>query len=477
MASKTPPSDLPARGGAFPAPGALAAWIAERRWFAAKTRRISAVAEEDRVPVGAADLVVLAVTLDDGSVHRYAVPLARAATPRDALGDAPVARALLDLVRRGARAAGARGVLRGVPTSAFPAALPADLDVRGLGGEQSNASVTFGDALILKQFRRLTEGVNPDAEITRFLTEHTGFRGTPRLAGQLDYEADGRVSTVAVVQDLVRDGRDGWQWMLEQLEAFHLRVATLGGPPTAAAVREAAGESLGALRRLGSRTAELHQALASATADPAFTPETITAADVTDWAEAVQGQISRAREASADAGLEGDARALALGLGGLLGRVKTRHHGDFHLGQTLYRPHQGEWAIIDFEGEPLRPLEERRRKHAAVRDVAGMLRSLDYAATSAAGGATTREAWAAEWEAEARAAFVDGYRDVAPDAPFLPVGAEAFARAVAAFELEKAAYEIVYEANNRPDWIAIPLRGFVRAAGALRARRPAAGAA
>jgi maltose alpha-D-glucosyltransferase/alpha-amylase len=476
MASKTPPSDARPREGASPGPEALAAWIAERRWFAAKTRRITAVDVEDRVPVADADLVVVAVTLDDGSGHRYAVPLARTATPRDALDDAAFARALLDLVRRGDRVAGARGAIRGVPTSGFPSPLPDDLDVRRLSGEQSNASITFGDVLILKQFRRLQEGVNPDAEITRFLTEHTDFRATPRLAGQLDYEVDGRLSTLAVVQELVSGGRDGWQWMLERLEEFHVRAGARGGEATATAVRELAGEPLSALRRLGTRTAELHQALASATRDPAFAPETVTLADVTDWAEAVQRQIARAREAGADAGLEADAQGLALGLGGLLGHLKTRHHGDFHLGQTLYRPHLADWTIIDFEGEPLRPLEERRRKHVAVRDVAGMLRSINYAAMSAGGEAATRDVWAAAWETEARAAFLDGYRSVAPDAAFPPLGPDAFARAVAAFELEKAAYEIVYEANNRPDWIGIPLRGFVRAAAAL-ARRPAAGAA
>jgi len=367
------------------------------------------------------------------------------------------------------------GAIRGVPTSAFPSALAGDVVVRRAASEQSNASVTFGDALILKQFRRLQDGVNPDAEITRFLTEHTDFRATPRLAGQLDYEHDGRVSTLAVVQEFVGDGRDGWQWMLETLRALRGRVAERGDLD-AGALREVASDSLGALGRLGQRTAELHLALNAPTSDPQFIAEPVTLADVADWVEAVRDQVAEARQTAADHGLEADARALSLALGGLLGRVKTRHHGDFHLGQTLYRPGVGDWAIIDFEGEPLRPLLERRRKHSPVRDVAGMLRSLGYAATSVRDDGATSDGWAAAWEAEARAAFLEGYRAVAADAPFVPVGAEAFARAVAAFELEKAAYEIVYEANNRPDWISIPLRGFVTASAAL-ARRPAAGAA
>ncbi len=474
MASKTPPSEARAPG-ATPSAEALAAWLPTQRWFAAKTRRISAVDVEDRVPVGDADLVVVALGFDDGTHDRYAVPLARTVTPRDALGDPECARALLDLVRDGGAARGQHGAVRGVPTSARPSRLPAGLAVGRASGEQSNASIRFGDVLILKQFRRLQPGVNPDAEITRFLTEHTDFRATPRLVGQLDYESADRVSTLAVVQELVSGARDGWEWMLDELRAVHARAGSAGRDVTPAAVRELAAESLSALRQLGRRTAELHVALTRGTSDPAFVPEPITLTDVTDWIEAVQTQVARAREAAGDASLAADARALALGLGGLLGRVKSRHHGDFHLGQTLYRPDAADWAIIDFEGEPLRPLDERRRKHAVVRDVAGMLRSLAYAAMSA-GGARSHQAWATTWEVEARAAFLDGYRAVAADAPFMPIGSDAFARAVAAFELEKAAYEVVYEANNRPDWIGIPLEGFVRAAAAL-ARGSEAGAA
>jgi maltose alpha-D-glucosyltransferase/alpha-amylase len=154
--------------------------------------------------------------------------------------------------------------------------------------------------------------------------------------------------------------------------------------------------------------------------------------------------------------------------------VKCRHHGDFHLGQTLYRESAGTWAVIDFEGEPLRPLAERRRKHAPLRDVAGMLRSIAYAAETVRTAAAS--SWADAWEREARTAFLDGYLSTAARAPFLPEDGAAALRAVAAFEVEKAAYEVVYEANNRPDWIAIPLRGLVSAAAALRPSR-AAGAA
>jgi maltose alpha-D-glucosyltransferase/alpha-amylase len=226
-----------------------------------------------------------------------------------------------------------------------------------------------------------------------------------------------------------------------------------------------------ALRRLGERTAELHRALASDPRDPAFAPEPILAADVAAWADAVAARLAATRAALRGEGITVDPGAVRAGLAHLVGRQKIRHHGDFHLGQTLYRPTAGDWMIIDFEGEPLRPLAERRRKHAAPRDVAGMLRSIDYAAASSPDAPTSLRVW----ETDAACAFLEGYRAAAGAAAFLPESDHAFRDVVAVFELEKAAYEIVYEANNRPDWIAIPKRGLLSAAGRLG--RKEAGAA
>jgi trehalose synthase-fused probable maltokinase len=328
--------------------------------------------------------------------------------------------------------------------------------VRRLGGEQSNSSVALGEALVLKHFRKLAVGVNPEAEMTRFLTERTSFRHTPRLVGHLEYrDAEARTTTLAVIQDLVADARDGWQWVLAQL----------ADPARATA-------AVAALRRLGERTGELHRALASDPRDPAFAPEPITAADVAAWTDGVAAQIGAAHAALGGEPVSVDLAAVRRGLSPAVGRQKIRHHGDFHLGQTLYRPAAGDWTIIDFEGEPLRPLDERRRKHVALRDVAGLLRSIDYAAASvpAGGDVTTRG-----WQDDAARAYLEGYRAAAGMAPFLPESDDAFRDVVAVFELEKAAYEIVYEANNRPDWIAIPRRGLLSAA--ARLGREAAGAA
>jgi predicted trehalose synthase len=429
-----------------PSGHALAGWIAGQRWFAGKTRRIASVALEDGVALGGATLWLARVTLDDGAAERYALPLRDGATPQDALDDPIFCRALLELTLAGGRAAGARGEVVGSPTRARPAEVAA-LAPRRLTGEQSNSSIIFGDALILKHFRRLAAGANPDVEITRFLTERTGFSHTPRLAGSLEYRDAEGAWAVAMVQELVRDGRDGWRWLLDRLRA--------------------GDGALPSLVRLGRSTAALHLALASDARDPAFSPERITPADLAAWSDGVQRQLDAARAALGGRLPDGVAgRIDGAGLGGLVGAVKSRHHGDFHLGQTLVVRGGEDWALIDFEGEPLRPLAERRRKHTPLRDVAGLLRSLGYAAASVTPPAG--------WEEAARRAFLDGYRDGAGAAPFLPGGDAAFTRALAVLEIEKAAYEIVYEANNRPDWVAIPVRGLVSAAARSG---PAAGAA
>jgi predicted trehalose synthase len=441
MASKSPRSDASARPD-------LAQWIAGQRWFAAKARRIVCTHIEDRLPVADATLDVIRVGLDDGSTHTYVVALRDGSTPRDAFDDPAFCRALLGVLRSGGRLGHEHSALLGCPSIGFPADLPADAPVRRLAGEQSNTSVVFGDRVIVKHFRHLQPGVNPELEMSRYLTERVAFANTPRLAGALDYVApDGRRATVAVAHAVVPAAGDGWRWLLARLHA--------------------GDGALPALARLGRRTAELHVALARDTADAAFAPERITTTDVAAWIAGVQAQLDAARAALGGRLPDGVSdRVEGDGLAGLLDAAKIRHHGDFHLGQTLAVRDGDDFFVIDFEGEPLRPLEERRRKHTPLRDVAGMLRSLGYAAATVG----TPEGW----EAQARAAFVDGYRGAAGRAPFLPADAGAFGRALAVLELEKAAYEVVYEANNRPDWIAIPVRGLQRAARAVSARDPGA---
>jgi maltokinase len=418
-------------------------WLAQQRWFAAKTRRIADAVVEDRIPLEGGSVCVVRVVLDDGATDRYLLALGGDAADADAFDDAAFCRGLLRLMASGGEVRGERGAVRGQRSRAFPTGL-AGHDVRRLRGEQSNTSVIFDEAVIVKHFRRLTDGENPELEITRFLTEQTTFANTPRLAGALEYvDAGGATATLAVAQELVAGGRDGWEWLLERL-----------------ATGDAALDALG---RLGQRTAELHRALATPTSDPAFGTEPIGRDDVATWTAAVERQVEAARAAVAGRHLPDVPAGVAAALSELLGAAKMRHHGDFHLGQTLCLRDGDDFMLIDFEGEPLRSPAERRRRHTPLRDVAGMLRSFAYAAaTSLRSGRL-----GSGWESDARAAFVDGYRAAARGAPFTAASADAFARAVAALELEKAAYEIVYEANNRPEWVEIPVRGFVSATASL----------
>jgi maltose alpha-D-glucosyltransferase/alpha-amylase len=435
----------------LPTPEAIAEWLPGQRWFGAKTRRILRVTFADALAVGPGVLLLVDVELSQGGHERYAAPVRGGEAIVDALGDVEFCRALLALLAGAGSVAGQHGALHGVPAAGlaerWPQGPPPDVTSRRIGGEQSNSSLVLGDAFVLKHFRKLADGVNPEAEISRFLTERTSFRNTPRLAGHLEYrDRRGGSTTLAVMQTLVPDGADGWQWILGRMREPRGADATVQ-----------------ALRQLGRRTGELHRALASDRRDADFAPETITADDVAAWADAVVDQLAAARAALPAGSITIDHGAVRAALAPLIGRQKIRHHGDFHLGQTLYRPAADDWMIIDFEGEPLRPLEERRRKHAALRDVAGLLRSIDYAAVSASHVASPQR----EWQAAASHAFLDGYGTATVAASFLPESAAAFRDVVAVFEVEKAAYEIVYEANNRPAWIAIPQRGLTAAAARL----------
>src|SRR5262249_20983079 len=351
MAPQTPPR--PGAPGEPEVPLDLSAWLPTQRWFAGKARRISGAVCRDRIRIAAGTLYVVFVGFaDGGELERYLVALLAGERAVDAFDDVTFGRALLDVVRHGAEVNGERGLLVGRPGRAFPADLASDVAVRRLEGEQSNTSVIVGDRLIMKVFRHLSDGLNPDLEITRFLTEHTTFRGTPRLAGALEYYAGDAgapetprdvpgIATLAVLQEYVPGARDGWRWVLDRLASGNA--------------------ALDALRRLGTRTAELHTALATPTPDPAFGADPITRADVAAWAESVRRQVAAAREAAHGRSLP-DVPDVGgpPGLGGLVGCVKTRHHGDFHLGQTLAVDDRRDFTIIDFEGEPLRSLQEAR---------------------------------------------------------------------------------------------------------------------
>jgi maltose alpha-D-glucosyltransferase/alpha-amylase len=368
-------------------------------------------------------------------------------------------------------------------SSAF-AGIDLTADIRRLSAEQSNSSSAIGDLAIVKVIRKPETGPHPEAEICRFLTETSPFGNTPPLFGTVEIapETDGERITIGILQGLIANQGDGWKVTLDYLDRFLTDYRVMAPEDLA---RDTApdrhADYIGLARRLGARTAELHRAFAHPTGDPAFDPEPVSQRRQTLWVKAAR---SLAREAIRQLrrGLDqltGDARAngerLVLARRALLDRLKTtlperlhaaktRLHGDYHLGQVLVA--KNDFYILDFEGEPMRPLAERRAKHSPIRDLAGMLRSFDYAAWAALRAAAEKYAeepsklrpGAEEWREIASNAFLSGYTEAAAGISSLPEPTE-FQQLLEFFLIEKACYEIVYEMRHRPEWAAIPVNG------------------
>jgi trehalose synthase-fused probable maltokinase len=415
--------------------------LAQARWFSGKSRSIRDARVVDRASwVGDTGLCLIEVNYADGPSEIYVVA--------DRFEEPAVARALLSQFTGPAVPTEAGGTVVFRPTHVF-ASIPTEQTepIAVLRGEQSNTSIRFGDALILKLFRRFQLGPNPDVEVGWFLTEHSHFRGTPALVGSVEYtSSDHQTASLALLQRFEPNRGDAWMTMLNRVHAV------LDGGDD--------GESLAAITRLAETTADLHLALASGEGD--FSAERIISADADIWERAIRDEVQIAAEGLARRGIQIDAAALlrrAVGIRGLIGATKARHHGDYHLGQVLERE-DGSFAIIDFEGEPSKPLAQRREKRSPLRDVAGMLRSFDYARHAALRAAHTvdelRVGRAATWYERARTQFVGRYLSTVERANphLLPSD---IAAPLAALELEKAAYEVLYELNNRPDWLPIPL--------------------
>jgi maltokinase len=321
-----------------------------------------------------------------------------------------------------------------------------DSRVRAMGAEQSNSSIVFDDTYVLKAFRRLEAGDNPELEMLRFLTERR-FPHIAELVGWFDYSGELMNATLGVVQRFVSDGRDGWELALDEL----------GSDPEAFVAR---------MEELGTVIGAMHSALASDPADPAFAPEEPSQESTSLITATIDEEIERLfvdlpsdnvdLQPIVHRGEEVRDRLSLLSHVGAGGKL-IRHHGDLHLGQTLLAPDR--WIVLDFEGEPARPLLERRRKRSPLRDVAGMLRSFAYAASAADLQRGTPVPGG--WEERTREAFLGGYLG-AVDPGLLPPGESNARTLLTIFELEKAVYELRYELNNRPDWVRIPVAGIAR---------------
>ncbi len=523
---------------------ALPDYLPHCRWFRAKSRAIKSVHVADALTMSerasAAQLALINVEYGNADPETYLLPLAIATGDRsrdlqtrwpervvaevngtgrnsdgngilyDAVVDPEFLATLLEMIAGRRRHAGAVGELQAYTAQTFNQLRgPADsvLDPRVLKVEQSNNSIVFGDRFILKLFRRLDVGINPDLEIGRFLTSHALFSHVPPLAGWIDYRT-GRSETrnIAVLQGFVPNQGDSWEYTLGELHRYFESTATKSGPAPATQktvfellaltepdplAAELMAPYLDSARQMGQRIAELHLALASNTDEPDFAPEPYSALYQRSTYQSMQNLLTQlirtisSRSSVIPNDLRQQAQIVVTHRREIGARfeaflrcrttiARMRCHGDLHLGQILYTGK--DFVIIDFEGEPARTLSERRLKRSALRDVAGMMRSFNYAALTsmieqlkigALGKVdfASMEPWANFWQTWSSWAFMRGYLQAAGHASFVPKADDELRILLDAFIMEKAIYELGYELNNRPDWLLIPLRSVAQLLG------------
>jgi len=479
----------------------LPPYLLKRRWFAAKDRALdeTKVAFTARIGGGREAALMAVEARHDGGTERYQLPLGigwddeiSAALPQqmalarvrrgrrtgfltDAFSLPSFVHELLALLKAGGTVKSTVGEIQFRPTAAFDAVqVHPDDPVRWLSAEQSNSSVIVDHKVMLKLFRWLAPGRHPEAEMSRLLTER-GFRNAPALLGEIVHApSEGEEEVMAVVQAFIPGEGDAWEWTAAYLgRVIDEMLREDVDLESQLAIYEAFS------RTLGQRLGEMHVVLAQPAVDPAFAPERADRRQVERWRERIRGRVETAcanleKAAAHLPPEEGEiAESIVSRRGEILGLVDRlcdagegsllhRVHGDFHLGQVLVA--SGDVMIIDFEGEPAQPLSERRAKDSGWRDVAGILRSLDYAlaagvrTVAAAGQAGRYEVLAQAFASAMPAALLAGYREAIAEGPASEDGTDG-GGLLDLFMLEKAAYEVNYEVGNRPDWLAVPLRG------------------
>ena len=494
-------------------------YIQACRWFGSKARTFRHLRVIEQLPISndsnGAQLWFVEMHYLDGPTETYAIPItiasgdvARSVSQTashaviarfadsdgailfDAIWD-PVFRAqLFDSIVQRQRVKGQGTELIGL-TSQRLSSDHAEISDKSyvLGAEQSNSSMLFDNKFFLKLYRKLEDGVNPDVELTRFLTEHTNFENVPAFVGALEYRrGKAEPAVVCLLQRAVPNEGNVWTLSVDAIGRYYERVLERKADlqketaPTGAVLDELLGGVYAEKAKLlGQRTGELHLALGSRSDHAAFAPEPFNAMAQRSVYQTMRASLRRAftllekKLPDLPASFRDEAKEVLAAEQEILARekrlldrhtnaAKIRIHGDYHLGQLLYTGK--DFVILDFEGEPARPLSDRKLKRSALRDVAGMMRSLQYAAYSALWQPSMRredvpflERWADFWYRHMSSAFLESYLATTAGAIFIPTHSEDLQIMLEAYLLDKAVYEIGYELNNRPTWVVIPIRG------------------
>jgi maltose alpha-D-glucosyltransferase / alpha-amylase len=496
----------------------LPEYIWSCRWFGAKARTLRHMKVIEHPPIstelGAAQFWFVGVSYLDGPNETYALPvkvavgeaaqaiatatphavIARFAGPEkgilfDAVWDPAFREKLFRLMLDRQHASGKNGNLVGSVSPAFLQNVDKVPDSNVLSGEQSNSSMLFENKFFLKLYRKLEDGVNPDVEVTRFLTDRAKFPNVPSFGGAIEYRREKSEPTVVcLLQNAITSENDAWTMTLDHVGRYYERV--LGRKADLQSHNAPTGPLLDELiggiypekaKLLGQRTAELHRALASSDDDRAFSPEPFNAMAQRSVYQSMRALLRRtfsllqkalpdlpeAFREEAKQVLAAESQILAQEkrlLDRRANAAKIRIHGDYHLGQILSTGK--DFVILDFEGEPARALSERKLKRSPLRDVAGMMRSFQYAAYSALWQPAMRaedvpflERWADLWYRQMSSVFLQSYLKTTAGAIFVPQNSDDLEVLLEAYLLDKAVYEIGYELNNRPDWVVIPVRG------------------
>jgi maltose alpha-D-glucosyltransferase/alpha-amylase len=523
----------------------LPVYMLRQRWFGGKGRSLKSTRLQEitrlQLPEVTAFLTFVRVEYTDGNGETYILPISYAEGPEaealvaeqpqaaiarlrvearesegyllDAFYRTPFQHGLLTMLAKRNSFKSRGGKVTATKTGVFKHLYDRSeppLETRMLKAEQSNTSVIYANRFILKLFRRLQEGVNPDLEVGRFLTRK-GFPSTPPVAGALEYHIGRKEpDTLAILQGFIPNQGDAWDYTLDSLHHYFERVIEIGRDEAAVLPRESLvgmsqkalppdahrtiGAYLESVRLLARRSAQMHIVLASETEDARFTPEGFSKLYQRSLYQSMRaltlnvlGRVQKQRRRLPDP-LQAAAERVIGRKQDILDSMRSltetkisgqrlRCHGDFHLGQVLYTGK--DFAIIDFEGEPARPVSERRIKRSPLRDVAGMLRSFHYAVYSALFAEEQRglflekdrpfaESWANYWYVWVGAVYLQHYLNEAASADFLPGTPQEIETLLQAFLLEKAVYELGYELNNRPDWLEIPVKGIDQLLGTQR---------